>query len=319
MVPHFRLQVFIKDMDRKVDRQVVLRLRQSTDFFKSVMDLDLVLPVYIFGKNGETWMSTYFPKLDMSQKMDLLIRKYEGIEKENSFVVDTRINNVKDLAIIDQLLDVPSFIVDRSDLSKGFLNFHGRYHHSQSHRISNLLAELMRDSENARVEYIGASEGVMAITEKTHTMYPLTMVGYRVPIEDGERRFTNLISDDCAIAEIRNSRYSDGKISAVLYSSRPLEEEFKPEETISALDGIYQIDVPNRVHNIVRIMANERNILRTRYFIRKRGDDLEIFVFLPTSGLYEYYSILFELARNDKKSMNVTTMVPYSGEVWNSI
>ncbi len=64
-------------------------------------------------------MNTYFPKLDLcpSQKMDLLIGKLDGKEKENSFVVDTRINNVKDLAILDQVLEVPSFIVYRSDMS----------------------------------------------------------------------------------------------------------------------------------------------------------------------------------------------------------
>ena len=311
--------MLIEDIDKKVDRKLIIRLRQNTDFFKSAMDLDLTLPVYIFSKGNETWMSTYFPKLEMSQKMDLLIRKFNGKEKENSFVIDTRINNVKDLAIIEKLLDVPSFIVDRSDINRGFLNLHGRFHHSQSEKISGLLADLTLDSENARVDWIGPSDGIRAITDDTHSVYPLSLVEFRVPIEDDERAVTNLISDENTIAEMRNSRCIDGKISVVLYSDGPLEEEFEPENIVSAEDGIYQIDVPNRIHNIVRTIANDMNILRTRYFVRKRTDDLEIFVLLPSNGLYEYYSILFELARKNKEQLSVISVVPYSQRVWEMI
>ena len=311
--------MFIRDIDKKVDRRVVLRLRQSTDFFKSVMDLDMVLPVFIFSKGSETWMSTYFPKSEMSQKMDLLIRKYNGVEKENSFVVDTRINNIQDLAIIDKFLDVPSFIVDRSDISNGFLNIQGRFHHSQSEKVSNLLSQLTVDSENARIDFIGPSDGLMSITDKTHSLYSLSVVGYRVPIEEEERPYTNIISDENSIAEMRNNRYCNGRISAVLYSNAPMEEELGNESIISAQDGIYQIEVPNKFHNLVRIAANERNILRTRYFIRKRADDLDIYVFLPTRGLYEYYSTLFEISRNNGNHLQVTTLMPYSNEIWDII
>lgn len=311
--------MFIRDIDKKVDRRVVLRLRQSTDFFKSVMDLDMVLPVFIFGKRSETWMSTYFPKSEMSQKMDLLIRKYNGVEKENSFVVDTRINNVQDLAIIDRFLDVPSFIVDRSDISNGFLNIQGRFHHSQSEKVSNLLSQLTVDSENARIDLLGPSDGIMSITDNTHSLYSLSVVGYRVPIEEEERTYTNIISDENSIAEMRNNRYCSGRISAVLYSSGSMEEELEHENIISAQDGLYQIEVPNKIHNLVRVASNERNILRTRYFIRKRADDLDIYVFLPTRGLYEYYSTLFEISRSNGNQLHVTTLMPYSKQIWDII
>ena len=311
--------MLFKDIDKKVDKRLVLRLRQSTEFFKSVDGLDLTLPVYIFGKGEETWMSTYFPKTAMNQKMDLLLRKFNGIEKENSFVVDTRINNIQDLSIIDNVLDVPSFIMDRSDMSNGFLNFHGRFHHSQTEQISKLLADLTIDSENARIDLLGPSPGIIEITEQTQSVSPLSMVAYRLPIEEEERAYTNLLSDETSIAEIRNSRYHDGKISAVLYSNGPLEEEISKECIVSAQDGIYQIEVPNTLHNIVRMTANQRNILRYRYFIRKRVDDLEIFVILPTSGLYEYYSILFEIARENNYKLNVTNVMQYSSGIWDII
>ncbi len=313
--------LLFKDIDKKVDRRLILRLKQNTEFFTSALDLNLTLPVYIYGKDGETWMSTYFPKLDSSlrQKMDLLIRKFDGKEKENSFVVDTRINNVEDLAILDQVLEVPSFIVDRSDMSNGYLNVHGRFHHSQAGRISALLSELTLDSESARIDWLGASPGIKALTDMTHSIYQLSLVGYEVPIEDEEQIYTNLLSDENTIAEIRNSRIIDGRVSLVLYSNGPLEEEIGEEHIISAQDGIYQFQVLNRVHNEIRNSANERNILRSRYFVRKKGDNLEILTFLPTSGLYEYYSLLFEIARNSGNELWVTNVLPYSEYIWDTI
>ena len=55
-----------------------------------------------------------YTKETKSNKLEIALKKFRGIEKENSFVIDSRINNVKDLKIINKLMEIPSFIVSRS-------------------------------------------------------------------------------------------------------------------------------------------------------------------------------------------------------------
>ena len=46
--------MLVRDIDRKLDMRVVLRLRQATDFFAATKDLGLTLPVFIYGKGSNS-------------------------------------------------------------------------------------------------------------------------------------------------------------------------------------------------------------------------------------------------------------------------
>ena len=89
--------MLVRDIDRKLDMRLVLRVRQNTEFFSAIADMRTKLPVFIYGRKGEAWMSTYFPRDSRNSKIDMLLSRFRAAEKEESFVVDTRINNVKDL------------------------------------------------------------------------------------------------------------------------------------------------------------------------------------------------------------------------------
>lgn len=311
--------MYVKDIDKKLDMRLVLKLRQDTEFFEATKDLGMTLPVYIFGANSSTMMSTYFPREDRNQKIELLKMKFKGIHMENSIAIDTRINNVKDLAIINEISKVPSFILNRSDMSNGFLNVYGRFHSSQIGTISDLLAKYTADSENSRISWLGPSMGIMKITDMINEQYPLSAVCYTVSMDSDEQEYIDLYSTPGIMAEVRNSMYNNGKISVVLYTDKPLEAGHESIETVSAKDGVYQVDVSNKFHNLVRELANERHLMRTRYFIQYHENKLELQVFLPTSMVYEYYSILYKIAREHQNNIVVKTLMPYSSEVWNFI
>ena len=52
--------------------RLVLRVRQNTEFFSAIADIRTKLPVFIYGKNGESWMSIYFPRDSRNSKIDML-------------------------------------------------------------------------------------------------------------------------------------------------------------------------------------------------------------------------------------------------------
>ena len=64
--------MLVRDIDRKLDMRLVLRVRQNTEFFSAIADIRTKLPVFIYGKNGESWMSTYFPRDSKNTKINLL-------------------------------------------------------------------------------------------------------------------------------------------------------------------------------------------------------------------------------------------------------
>lgn len=313
------MMLLVKDIDKKLDMRLILRLRQNTDFFDATKDLGMTLPVYIYGRENKTWMNTFLPKNSRNQKIDLLKMKFNGIELENSIAVETRINNVKDLDVINKISDIPSFVINRSDMNDGFLNVYGRFHSSQIEEVSNLLAEYTADSDNSRISWLGPSMGLVQITDMINSMYPLSLVCYRVSVEEDDSRYKELFSEPGIMAEVRNSLYREGKISVIVYSTHPLEDKFPFLETISASDGIYRLEVANKFHNMVREIANERHLMRTRYFIKQAGDKLEMQVFLPSNSVYEYSSILYEMARKHQSDMIVTAVMPYSQEIWDFV
>lgn len=113
--------MLIKDIDQKLDMRLILRVRQDTELFSATMDGKTKLPVFLYSKEDESWMSTYFPKALGNNRFDVMMKRFNAVEKDSAFVVDSRINNKKDLEIINNMMELSSFIVNRSDLYNGFL------------------------------------------------------------------------------------------------------------------------------------------------------------------------------------------------------
>lgn len=311
--------MLVREIEKKLDMRLILKLREDTDFFDSTKDLGFKLPVYIFGRNSKMWMETYFPKNDRNSKIELILKRFGAIEKEESFVVESEINNVKDLDIISKLTSAPSFVINSSDMSDGYLNVDARFHSSQLKEVSDHLAQFAADSKNSRISWLGPSEGLMRLMDQISSDYPLSLVSYRVPIDKGEPLLNDFLSYPDVLVEMRNNLNHEDKISAILYSMNRISAELENLYEISAKDGVYQVDVSNKFHNIVRNAANKRHIRRTRYFVRPSKGFLEMNVLLPSSGVYEYYSLLYELERDQIKGLVIRNIMPYSNLVWEFI
>ena len=310
--------MLVRDIDRKLDMRLVLRVRQNTEFFSAIADMRTKLPVFIYGRKGEAWMSTYFPRDSRNSKIDMLLSRFRAAEKEDSFVVDTRINNVKDLAVINKLMHLPSFIVNRSDMSGGFINIYSRFHSSQADAVSSLLAEYTADGMNSRVDWLGPSPGITSIMDLINREYPISLITYDLPMNGDEESIRSILSGD-VMAEASNSLADDGSFSAVLYSGSPIHGNVEGISPVSPDDGIYCMVMRNSFLTMVRDKANQQHIMRTRFFIKPSGEKLQITVFLPSASIYEYYSIIFEIARKTENRVSVRHLLPYTHDVWNFV
>ena len=311
--------MLVRDIDRKLDMRVILRVRQNTELFDLTREIKGKFPVFLFGRDGEIWMSTYFPKETKSNKLEIALKKFRGIEKENSFVIDSRINNVKDLKIINKLMEIPSFIINRSDMNNGFLNVYARFHSSQLSMVSENLSAYTEDVENSRVEWLGPNPGIIKTMDLINSEYPVSIVTYIIKLNGEDRTMSELAHNLDSIAEIKNSQMSDGKFKAVLYSNSASAGLIEGVNAISKDDGIFELETGNDILATIRDASNSDHIMRLRYFVKPRDGNLEVTVFLPSAILYEYYSVLYNIARKMKGKILAKYILPYSQDIWDFI
>ena len=311
--------MLVRDIDRKLDMRVILRIRQNTELFDLTKEIKGKFPVFLFGRDGETWMSTYFPKETKSNKLEIALKKFRGIEKENSFVIDSRINNVKDLKIINKLMEIPSFIINRSDMNNGFLNVYARFHSSQLSMVSENLSVYTEDIENSRVEWLGPNPGIIKTMDLINSEYPVSVVTYIIKLNGEDRTMSELAHNVDSMAEMKNSQMSDGKFKAVLYSNSASAGLIEGVNAISKDDGIFELETGNDILATIRDASNSDHIMRLRYFVKPRDGNLEVTVFLPSAILYEYYSVLYNIARKMKGKILAKYILPYSQDIWDFI
>jgi hypothetical protein len=307
--------MLIREIDRKLDMELNLRVRQDTDFFEATRYIKEKLPVYVYGKDGQSWMSTYFPKQKGNPDLELMINNFNPSEREDSYVIDTRINSAQELSIVGKLMDLPSFMINRSDMKDGFLNIYSRFHSSQIDKVSQLLAEYTSNKENSRIDWMGPSAGIMRDIELINREYHISVVTFETHADENEHNLRLLENESEIMAEAKNNQSVKGNFRAVLYSNHVI-DGFTP---IDQKSFIYELhfDIPDI--STIREESNKQHIIRNRYFIKLKEGRLEVTVFLPTANAYEYYSILFNIARRKEGGPVIKYILPYTNEIWEFI
>jgi hypothetical protein len=201
------------------------------------------------------------------------------------------------------------------NLRYGSLNVYARFHSSQIRKVSNLLAVYTSDSENARVDWLGPSQGIINDIHKINEDYPVSIVTFEIPVDGTEPNLNKIRQEEGIIAEAMNNKSVDSAFRVIIYSNHPV-------EGFSSIDRktfIYEFLIHTPELSLIRKESNEKHIMRIRYFIRIVNEKLEVTVFLPTSTVYEYYSILYKIARENKQDIIVKYLLPYSQEIWEFI
>ncbi|MHB8360875.1 MAG: hypothetical protein ACYDAO_02385 [Thermoplasmataceae archaeon] len=312
--------MLIKDIDKVLDMRIVLRLRQSTDLFKSTAKITKPMSVYIYLEDEKTMMTTYFRKADVSNDSGLFLKKYNAIELEDAYAITSRINNQKDLFIIGELLNLPSVVINRSDMNSGFLNVYMRFHRTMAPEISKLLAKYTMDKDNSRVQWLGPSMGIINIINIINSQYPISVITYITSLDQENLEFVRRFEGIEFLLEIKNVRTIDDGFGSILYTSeKTVIGRDDGIKIISEEDGVYEMILRNKILSEVRERANRAHISRLRYFVKIINEKAEVTVFLPTDQIYEYYSILFDLARETDTDISLKYMLPYSTDIWDFI
>ncbi len=274
------------------------------------------IPVFIYDIEDKVFMNTYFPKNRKIRNLDLILKKFEAVELEDSFVTTTRINNVKDLAIVRKLLLLPSVMLNRADMSKGFLNLYVRFHSSILEEISALLSEYTVDTANSRIELLGPSPGLMEIMDLINSQYPVSLITYEIEVPENDENLTPMLQLN-AVAEVKISTTGSGGFLAVIYTEDVIGKQLpKGMEELSVQDGLYSFTISNDILRTIREESTKLHIVRMRFFVKPGDGKLQVTVFLPSNQVYEYYTVIFNVARASNNVVRIRYILPYGRDVW---
>lgn len=313
--------MLVRDIDRKLNRRLVISLKQSTELFEATRKFNQTLPATVFVEDNATYLNVFFPKDNENDtQFKILLRRFDAIERKDGYVVKDRINNIKDMKIVNELLSIPSMALNRLDIYKGEMHFYSRFHDNYLPEVSEALSRYTADGENTRIEWLGPSPGIINILEQINSRYPISLLSYQVPVDPDDEILNSVISDVPHLLEIENSHTHENRFKTLLYSGKPL-VDLEPHEirTISNEDMIYETYGSNKLLSEVRKRANEIPVIRLRYFVKKVGNSMEVDLFIPTNQTHEYYSLLYQIAKDEDYKLIVKNYIPYGNEIWDFI
>ncbi|WP_075056474.1 hypothetical protein [Thermogymnomonas acidicola] len=197
--------MLVRDIDRALDVRVVVRVKQDTELMRMAAELRMKLPVFIYSRSGQLWMSTYVRKQDLDSRLSMALRRMDCRETRDAYVVDERINNVEQMSVVQKLLEVPSFAMNRSDSMNGYVNIYARFHHSHINLVSEELVKFAGEDKVVLDWLGGPSPGITRIMDRINQEYRVTLVSYRVPGGDELPVLTGNLGEVELLAETKSS------------------------------------------------------------------------------------------------------------------
>ncbi|MHB8396814.1 MAG: hypothetical protein ACYDAZ_06680 [Thermoplasmataceae archaeon] len=307
----------ITEVDRRIDIRCILAVRQNSDLFSITAMSEEQIPAYAFNENGKTFLQLFFHKdSGEMRKLSAILSRPDIVEKKSYYSVTERVNNIKEMRILAELLEISSVVINNTYLvgDELFLDF--RYHHSRKDKVNSVLSSLIGVSDNVRIVKLGRSSGLRERMEEIDRETPLTMVQFSVPVPKDSPSMEQIVMDyPDTVGEIESRRMTDKGVRALLHTSKPV--KVKGVEEVSEKDCVYEAYLYENAFMEGRKRGNESRIPRIAYFITLEDGRLYDTTFVPTAEVEEYISILMSMAREFGKDAPILeSYSPLSDDIW---
>lgn len=279
------------DIDKILDRRMVLTMKQDNEIFQASKEIEARIPINILEEDDKKYILINFPgSFGEVQKNKIFLKKYEAKNIGSHYVIKERINHVDKWKYINEIMNVPSVVVNRINLKQGLIAFYFRFHHSVKNVISNILSNYT-DGEDGWIETMDQTPGILKILDRLDQFYSLGMIQVSVPLSEEERKEVGFIRDDF-IGESKNNFRSGNGISAIVYTGGVINNPHLDE--IDGNYGLYSMNLEDQTLLGWREKLNTIPVIRFRQFVRIRNNELHILTLLPYSQIDLAYGAFFE-------------------------
>ena len=287
-----------KEVDDVVTSRCVLSISDNSPLFEYSARHEIYAPIIVHKVGDSTILTLTMKK---NENVDKLIALFPSIfqaeDKGNSWLIRSPLKLFSDISIIDEIIKIPSVIMQHLYLKNGKLFIDLRFHESKSAEISNLIIEHLTEDGKIALESLTPRSGAISFLSEMNSMIPITFISYSVPLLNADP-LERLLSADDSIAEIEKK--PGLKYRALIFSRSPLtkQDDFI---TISKEDNLYETWGNNPILQEIRKIVNDKSILRLAHFLEVKEGRLIVSFFIPTYEAMEFIRLISKIDFNTEK------------------
>lgn len=227
----------------------------------------------------------------------LFPRIFHAEDKGNSWLIKSPLKLFPEISIIDDLIKIPSVIMQHLYLKNGKLFIDIRFHESRTKEISNFIVDHLADDGKIVFESLIPQSSVISFLTEMNSMVPITFISYSVPLFNADP-IERMLSSGNSIAEIEKK--PGPNYWALIFSKSPItrQDDFI---TISKEDNLYETWGNNPILQEIRNMGNDNSIFRLVHFLEVNEGRLIVSTFIPTFQTMGYIRLISKIGFNGEK------------------
>ena len=281
------------EVDKRLDRECEFTFAWDDNVFSLSSKYNLVAPG-TFLKTEQEIDIYYFVKDDPAKIQEmrnaLILLKAENIGE--NWVIKQPITASKFLNAINDILKIPSIVLDMIMMKNGKLHLRFRFHHYADNMISDYIIAQLSGSMDFSVHYLGKSRGFMNTVREIAEILPLAAVKYSLVAPENEKQPSkNPIG--MKWERVRKYVRGDPILHYVYYGfSEPPAESRKDYYVISDEDHLYETITGNEVVTFINENSEKNRLMRVGAMHFFDGTRLEINVIIARSSVRTYLGVL---------------------------
>ncbi|MFG1519933.1 MAG: hypothetical protein AAE977_05610 [Thermoplasmataceae archaeon] len=281
------------EVDKRLDRECEFIFSWNDSVFDLSEKYGLIAPGVFLKSENEIdiyYHITADPSSIYEMRNALIILQAENIGED--WVIKQRITDNGFLGALNEILVIPSVVLDMIMMIKGNLHMRFRFHHSVENVVSNYIMAQLLGKMDFSVHYLGKSRGFMNTLKDINDIMPLSMVRYSVTAPEYEKPPTK---NPIGMKWERVRKYVRGdRILHYVYFgyTEPPAESQKYYYTISEKDHLYETVTGNDVITFINENSEKKRLVRIGALHFFDGTNLEIKVVISKSSVKDYLSVL---------------------------
>ena len=244
----------------------------------------------------------------------LLPRMFHAEDKGDSWLIKSPLKLFSEFSIIDEIVKIPSVIMQHLYLANGKLFLDLRFHDSRSKEISDFIMDHLADGGGEiALESLVPGSGAISFLTEMNSRIPISLISYSIPAfnEDPVER---CLSSNDSVAEIEKKPGPDYR--ALIFSKSPITEK-DDLITISEEDDLYETWGNNPILQEIRSIGNDNSIFRLANFLRVDEGRLIVSVFVPTHQAMDLIRIIAKIRHDaDKHTVKLRNFQAYREDLF---
>lgn len=281
------------EVDKRLDRECEFTFSWDDSAFGLSEKYGLIAPGVFLKIENE--IDIYYhvmadPSSIQEMRNALILLQAENIGED--WIIRQRITDNGFLGALNEILGIPSVILDMILMVRGRLHMRFRFHHSVENMVSDYIMAQLLGKMNFSVHYLGKSRGFMNTLMDINDIMPLSMVRYSVTAPEYEKPPPK---NPIGMKWERVRKYVRGdRILHYVYFSytEPPVVSQKNYHTISAEDHLYETVTGNEVITFINENSEKKRLVRIGALHFFDGTSLDIKVVISKSSVKGYLSVL---------------------------